>query len=257
MFNFLGLPLELRTMIYNYSLLTSVKINPSGIKFGRWPRSDFTKFTTSMNKPTISLLGVNKQIRDEACPVFYSKNLLLLEWDPEDPSSLSLWAEHKAHFRHIMIAFDSHRLTSGLGCCMSPYFSSFNRNTREDRELIAAHNRLVDDLLSRFEGKLSLVKDLKLESLILDMANCWCPQTCCRLAKRVCTKVLMKYYPPKGLQTSPYSQSLTHQGNIEVKFVGIDTGEKAFIRNMGFLDENLTRKTVRTKKTPVGIFPDG
>lgn len=220
-------------MIYNYCLLTSVVINPLGAKFGRQASPYFTEFITSTEKPTGSLLGVSTLIREEASPIFFGKNLLILPWDSDHPTAHFLWVKHNAHFRPIMINFEFHRLTDHCHGCASPYFSSFDHRSREDLELLVAHNSWVRDLLDKWEKKWGLVKDMKLKSLVIDMTDCWCPLSCCRLVKKACEEVLRRHLLPKRLRANPNRLCVIRLADTKTKYVGVDTEEKAFIRGMG------------------------
>ena len=243
-------------IVYDHSLLTSVMVNAHGAQFGDRRTPYFIEFTTSTKKPTVGLLRVNKQIREEASPIFYGKNLFNLSCDPENPTTLMAWGKHVAHFRYVMVSFSSSRISNECGNRLLPYSVSDNRPIDEDIKLVLEHNALVDDLLCRWEEKLCLTQNMRLKTLLINMVDCRCPQYCCRLPKKICTRFLKDYLLLNEFQAKPREQSTAFAGP-KVKYIGIVTDEEIFMRNMGFLDKNSVRKGARTKSAPIGIFPNG
>lgn len=239
MSHLLDLPTEVREMIYKYCLLTSKTINPYRTEYHQEAELCFTQFTTNTETPTIGLLAVNTTIREEASLVFYSKNRLHIPWDAEHPSSLALCGKHNAHFRHVVMDFAFRGIVDADRPYPSPSFlPPENRLRGEDWLVMQSHERRVRDLLDKWQDKFRLLQDMRLKSLVIDLTDCWCPQACCRLVRRLCEEVLKRHLLPKGLRSNPHRVFLIRLAEIKVKFIGIDEEEKAIVRSLGVSEEN-------------------
>ncbi len=245
MSHFLKLPMEIRVMIYEYSLLTSNTINPYPTRY-IGPTEPFTQFTTNTEDPTIGLLAVNTTIREEASPVFYGKNRLRVPWDAEHPSSLALWGKHNAHFRHVVMDFDSRGVVDADPPDLPPTFvhESKRHAQRYDAWLSReVHDRPVRDLLEKWQNKFRLLQDMKLKTLVVDLIDCRCPRACCRLVRKLCEEVLKRHLLPKGLRENPHRLFVIRLADVDVKFIGmVNNEEKVIVRSMGLTAENFKKE---------------
>ncbi|KAL8751380.1 MAG: hypothetical protein Q9184_006088 [Pyrenodesmia sp. 2 TL-2023] len=109
-FPFMGLPPEVRLMIYDYCLIVKGRITP-------YPsEADQARKTTSSSdkkakKPAVALLQVNRQIREEAQPSLYGKNVWRLSWQSEPLLPHELWIDNHHLFRHVSVHFDHRDVT--------------------------------------------------------------------------------------------------------------------------------------------------
>ena len=237
MSHFLRLPTEVQVMVYEYCLLTSKTINPYPTKFERGVDLCFTEFTMNTEKPTIGLLGVNREVREATSRVFFGKSLLRLPWTSGHPSSLALWGKHNAHFRHVMVDFESCGVSNEARLHLLPHI-----------QLI--HDRATQDLLDIWYNKFRLLKNMKLKSLVFDMTKCFCPNRCCRLVKNLCETVLKKHLLPRGLRSNRHRLFLIRLSEVKVQFIGLkSTEERVFIRSMGLIDEEIYTRGKLTPKT--------
>lgn len=113
MSRFLDLPLEIRNLIYAFSLVTTEVIRPFLLPFEA--EEGLRASHNLKNELAMGLLSVNHQIREEARAVFYGRNLWYLsarctyceqpDWSLQEYSSL--WNANIQLFRHIVVSFDS------------------------------------------------------------------------------------------------------------------------------------------------------
>lgn len=71
MFDFLGLPSEIRNIIYGYSLTSPYSFRPRLCTWGKEPRYRQWQGYDTINT---ELFELNRQIRNEAIAVFYANN---------------------------------------------------------------------------------------------------------------------------------------------------------------------------------------
>ncbi|KAI4265491.1 MAG: hypothetical protein L6R38_009384 [Xanthoria sp. 2 TBL-2021] len=106
-FRFLDVPPEIRNIVYEYCLVIPGEIVPYPSDFERQSEMMTIKYET----PTVALLQVNHQIRDEARVYLYGHNLWRLSCQSGPPLPTAVWDANLPFFRHITISFDHHDLT--------------------------------------------------------------------------------------------------------------------------------------------------
>jgi hypothetical protein len=162
--------------------------------------------------PSLAILRVNKQIRSEAEPVYFSKNLFVLphHWEKRKPFvedvpkggvDRHLFSEKARHYlRNISIGYSS--LPEAVPCTnMSSDWSGETIRPNGFDSMSSAERLQV----AHFEAKLRLLRcwvdmfdtmNLKLsawpEYLEVDFTNAYCPVGCCRMALNCCRR----YYLP-------------------------------------------------------------
>ncbi|KAL8948528.1 MAG: hypothetical protein Q9222_005296 [Ikaeria aurantiellina] len=195
---FLDLPLEIRTMIYEYCLVVQGEIVPYPAEY-EYPRYKGDKKSDQEDnymkrKPDVALLQVNKQIGEEARQILHGRNL----WRVSLPSTkrngeswrtvLSMYENVYESVRHVVTSFDvrdlgleqsikfhegwNNRLPSPSYNDTDPAPQSRLDNIHYDRKL---------KLERRWDRKIDAMVPLSRETLIIDITNCWCPFGCCRM----------------------------------------------------------------------------
>lgn len=107
-FPFMDLPPEIRLMIYDYCLIVE------GRRITPYPsEADRAIMPTppSKEKPAVALLQVSRQIRQEAQPSLYGKNVWCLSWQSRPLLPHELWIDNRHLFRHLSIRFDHRDVT--------------------------------------------------------------------------------------------------------------------------------------------------
>ncbi|KAL8671030.1 MAG: hypothetical protein Q9168_004462 [Polycauliona sp. 1 TL-2023] len=190
MSSFLGLPAEVRNMIYEYCLVVNGEIVPYPAEY-EYPRFKPKHVTAQqlnyMNrKPDVALLQVNKQVREETCPVLYGRNVWRMSgtWDSE--STFDQFTAVKRHFNHMVTSLDSRDLGHA-------YFDVgiqseiWKRKTLcissiKDRRK-AEHSSRTMDLDETWYTRMDFLHGDRsgLKILTVDISNSWCPFGCCRM----------------------------------------------------------------------------
>lgn len=110
MFDFLGLPREIRNNIYFYALVRPYDLVPFPTDWQRIERSiSIREDQIERDAPTMALLAACKLIHAEGNLAFYNRNRFRLpsaqvNTAMEDPRSI--FVQHKADIRHISVSFD-------------------------------------------------------------------------------------------------------------------------------------------------------
>ncbi|KAL8904776.1 MAG: hypothetical protein Q9207_003040 [Kuettlingeria erythrocarpa] len=98
----MALPPEIRLMIYDYCLVVGGRITPYPSKADRAVQA-----TTPRNEtPAVALLQVSRQIREEARPSLYGKNVWCLSGQSSPLLPYQLWIDNRHLFRHLFVRFD-------------------------------------------------------------------------------------------------------------------------------------------------------
>ena len=182
MTSFLGLPFEIRTIIYDLSLITDEVIFP----YVTYYEADdgIKPYSGSGMKLAIGLLGVNKMVRTEAAAVLFGRNTWHLSktWEAGDGDrdDEPLWEAHIHRFRHMKVRFD----TRDVHPQSRRNYEQSWMPTNEHRVLYVHHAQSVD-LSSSWYEKRSVLLRMQLESIWINISNCSCPSSCCRLTQHL------------------------------------------------------------------------
>ncbi|KAI4211763.1 MAG: hypothetical protein L6R36_009499 [Xanthoria steineri] len=141
-------------------------------------------------KPDVGLLQVNKEIREETCPILYGRNLWRVS------GTLGLW-RHRVrtfarfdgvlrYFKHVISSFDSRDLDHAYIDVRKQLryhkYVSLDYESTEER-MLPLHELRKDDLRECWYMKMAFPfgADLHLETVTIDIHNSWCAFGCCRL----------------------------------------------------------------------------
>ena len=191
MTGFLNLPLEIRQIIYDFSLVTAKVIRPHVSLFEVETGLEVSK--ELKNELAMGLLSVNRLIREEARIVFYGSNVWYLSarfryYESEDWSLhhfSPLWTANIQLFRRILINFDMREAHTKDTLAVAKHnYSTFNYHHVEQKENYTQHYH-HDDIqiltMIAWARKLDLLHSMSLSSLDILVNDCYCPATCCRL----------------------------------------------------------------------------
>ncbi|KAL8880211.1 MAG: hypothetical protein Q9192_008066 [Flavoplaca navasiana] len=118
-FRFLDLPLEIRNIVYEYCLVVPGEIVPYP---SSW-EAIFEAMNTQCEKPTVALLQVSHQVRDESRGFLYGKNLWRLSLQQWHPLPTTVWIANAPFFRHITATFDGSDLAPEFICTLQTFQS--------------------------------------------------------------------------------------------------------------------------------------
>ena len=238
---FLGLPREIRDMIYHFALEVDYEIIP-------YPTIHESKFRGT--RPAIALLRVNKQVRTEARPILYSNN----EWQIGDRPEFSIDAGaypnlfqvvDNSLFKHVVIKFsgdDVPMLSTQTLSLAAHYHARLEQEllnsgvimTEEEKRQWRAgemHNLNYQTLLRTWNTRVSLLRMMKdLKTVRVDFNTCYCPSGCCRL------RMFQAHPVERCLQRLPKPGKHSRNQQTEVYFHGIESKEECQIiyDNYGF-----------------------
>lgn len=180
MFNFMGLPRELRDEVYKLCLTVGAEIVAYPSRFQA--PTDFT--ADGVSRPTVALLRVNKQIGGEAAIVLYGENVwrlqgLLLLFDKR--FHRMFW-EHGHELRHLTLTLDRRD--------MKPLDSEFLHeiHTWTPQELGSrTPSEFIHDIqLEHLRNAIELIQEdladhmKNIQSLTLKVDELFCVNGCCR-----------------------------------------------------------------------------
>ncbi|KAL8984313.1 MAG: hypothetical protein Q9205_001700 [Flavoplaca limonia] len=186
MTHFLSLPPEVRNMIYEYCLVVQRQIVPIPPVYDDTRldlASQFTGDAESRNqKPSLSLLRVNKQINIETEPIFYGQNIWCMEtpWHLEQKAAFMRNLTVSLDFRDLCLDWVADDLDDPDNLFGKPYQAG-GLGDPLDRMLLV-HDDRVDSLIHcEWESKINALSQMDLDTLIIDIKRCWCFHGCCRL----------------------------------------------------------------------------
>ncbi|KAI4101590.1 MAG: hypothetical protein LQ339_004979 [Xanthoria mediterranea] len=193
MAGFLSLPREIRDMIYDYCLVVNGEIvpHPAEYEYPRYKPAHVTEQPRNYmdRKPDVALLQVNKEIREETCPILYGRNLwrmsgTLSHWDRR-VRTFARFDRLLRYFKHVISSFDSRDLDHGYFDVRSQLryhkFVSHEFELTEER-MVPLHELRNGDLRECWYMKMDFPfgADLHLETVTIDIHNSWCAFGCCR-----------------------------------------------------------------------------
>ncbi len=169
------------------------------ISFGRrpWPQDDIN------DRPNLALLAVSQGVRAEALCIYLGKNLVIVtenafdRFDPwqgaervnTDFEAYCFTAERVPYIRQLQVGFSRFEIsgeTRELINAESTFFLTLSGSMVlgtqvDEREWHHESRRSYLELLWRHKANILSSSDLKLEQLILDFEECYCPDRCCRM----------------------------------------------------------------------------
>ncbi|CAL8574155.1 hypothetical protein XPA_000125 [Xanthoria parietina] len=196
MAGFLSLPREIRDMIYEICLVVNGEIVPYPAEY-EYPRYKPEHLTEQRRnymdrKPDVALLQVNKEIREETCPILYGRNLwrmsggTLSHWDCR-VRTFARFDRVLRHFKHVISSSDSRDLDHGYFDARRQLrhhkFMSPDEIESTEERMVPLHELRNYDLLQCWSVKMRLPysTDIDLETVTIDISNSWCAFGCCRL----------------------------------------------------------------------------
>ncbi|KAL9000278.1 MAG: hypothetical protein Q9169_000995 [Polycauliona sp. 2 TL-2023] len=187
--SFLDLPGEVRNMIYEYCLVVEGEIVPYPAEH-EYPRFKPERMTAQQcnymkRKPDVALLQVNKQIREETCPLLYARNLWRISGTWDSSPVFEEFGRVKRYFKHIVTSLDSRDL--GHAYCdvesqtarwkyVHPSVSIKHRRKKGHTSRALDLDRIWFTRMDFFHGDESNPK-----IVTVDISNSWCPFGCCRM----------------------------------------------------------------------------
>ena len=187
MATFMGLPLEIRNMIYEYCLVKNSTLVP------------FTEYYPLLNQelafrrdlPTVSLLLVNKTIEAEAAAILYGKNIWRvtanvtynspLAYTSAAPPSSQLWKRRGPLFRNVILVFDQRDVCSNEILTDTLATIYYRRFQHPDERRNQMHDQIESNMKFNWSLKFGFVCNMtNLRSLTLDVKWAFCHMGCCR-----------------------------------------------------------------------------
>ena len=178
--NFLVLPPEIRTRIYEYCLCVRGSIVP-------YPEPFKTDYRTDCRDPmpAVALLALNKYIRHEALPVLFGKNVWRITsiYVKLNENGDTLWSRYGFLITHVVqlysyrdtTALESTNIRKFVHAYPNKYPDMFERNYK-------IHYEEISDLRSSFTrigwGS-HHIRNVKIFEM--DIEELFCPRGCCRI----------------------------------------------------------------------------
>ena len=163
-------------MIYEFCLCVEGYIVPFKESIHTWHAGD------TEEKPTVTVLAINKQIRNEALPVVYGKNKWRISSDAdyvEDP--VTIWSEYCTYFRHVVVYCDQLDFDPGWLEEASKKARQLP-NSDQWQRMQYVHNYAFESLTFNVGGKvLTAMNMIHLSSFVINVEKFYCPQGCCRI----------------------------------------------------------------------------
>ena len=177
---FMKFPPEIRDNIYRLSLVTGkeVVMYPEPHEM-----DDLPNFGRS--RPCVELLQVNKQVHEEASPVFYGENMFRL---PVKAEHHAVFIKYRALIHHASLRLDWKEVTDQQKisiatvehCTPDAAFARARPRAARWRHI---HKRHLQLMIGQWAPRRQLVvEDLPfLKTIKLDLKKFHCPGTCCRI----------------------------------------------------------------------------
>ena len=141
--------------------------------------------TYSHPNQCITLLGVNRTINQEAAEIIFAKSVWRFSMPSQEhlgPFEKQFWQRYTPFFRRVMTTFsmtdvpNTERLRQGL-TYSAPQWAHL---TREERRA-AIHDSLYSQQIQPWVSKLTVIAQMDLRALLIDLRELMCPQGCCRM----------------------------------------------------------------------------
>ena len=182
----LSLPKEIRDEIFEYCLLYDGEI----IAYPTWYEHADGDVNKEQELPSVNLLEVNKQIREEAAKIVFGKNTwrtpVIFDSFVDPPA----WRDHFHCLRKLTLPFDFRAIDQKLLLNevrdRAAYFhvADWSRQSLDQRR-INLHEGALNRLHNRFlQGIAMVCLCVNVKSLTLDFTYCFCPQVCCRMVNQ-------------------------------------------------------------------------
>lgn len=226
----LGLPIEIREMIYKYCLCYDGVLTPyptqfnkdEGIKgFSSGKMGVCTDFhpqpktkpsidvVSNAEKPTMGLLAVNRQIHTESKDYFTRNNVWRWKFPHSDsrtgpytgkvPAN-SKWLVHQDYSpRHVLLAWDSRDLdtkdsmtiTSDISIAFAQHAGISQHPAEDQARRELSHKRRWETLRDIWAAQLYMLShEPGIHSVVIDAKNAKCPGSCCRKFKEVLVETI-------------------------------------------------------------------
>ena len=258
------LPREVRDMIYGYCLVHDGEIIPypnirergvieqdGGEAAKRCARRvgvdwDHTEQTLrscggiryATDWPSVALLGVNKNIQEEAASVLFRKNVWRMSYVEhwEMGEEKDLWYTYRSHFRHISTHMSGQDAGYRLGDARRIRAIGKAQDWSRDRLQSGIHEGYLRSLVHTIDFKSALLYPMRLKSLVFNVESMNCPNACCR------TKALILFCNEMGIYGPWYRKEnddkafdLEVRRKTDVKVVGLedDTEKDIFMHHWG------------------------
>ena len=204
------LPREIRDQIYGYCLIHDGEIIPyptvdevkqieesGGTPAKRCIMRKFIKYKDREHRscaeikyatdwPSIALLGVSKDIREEAAVLLFGMNVWRLSFrrPRTNGEETEFWWAHLKHFRHITTHMSSNDAGTMVDVIKDHRLEQKLSGWSERKLMKSIHNESRLELKRTFWWKHDLIERMipTLKSLVIDIKNLYCPRGCCRHA---------------------------------------------------------------------------
>ena len=181
--SFLSLPKEIRDEIFEYCLLYDGEL----IAYPTWYELADGDVNKAKELPSVNLLAVNKQIREEAAQIVFGKNIWRTPSQPDPIWDPPAWNDHLHYLKRLTLPFDFRAVDQKALLDASKDQAAFFHVADWSREsFVARQNHLHGGACNLFQH--SYVQRIALaflcvnvKSLTLDFTHCYCPQVCCRM----------------------------------------------------------------------------
>ena len=177
---FLKLPLEVRQTIYQFCLIVNSPINPCPTI-----HEPPSLLASKTHRPCVALLRVNKQVEAEAADVLYGHNRWLIPLSLNHyifyPQKVSV--NNARRFRHIIVRLDFYKISDELRYSIILDSHKYEHAQTSKQRFNYIHSRMLRILNWEVHKVRRYVKweYKKLQTLVLDVENLYCPLGCCRL----------------------------------------------------------------------------
>lgn len=177
------LPRELRDMIYTLELYRGF-IEPHAIN-----EAGGNKVRREMSAlPDLALLGVSRQVREEALSIYFGKNILVVGDNvfDQDIAEWEKWClfispERALHVRQLRVSFSQFMKGEVYRQYAAEYASNPGNDGPRYWEKFHLHRRAWIERTWKDKADFISRTAFNLDKLILDIEHCYCQEKCCRM----------------------------------------------------------------------------